>query len=301
MKRISVIALLLLAAALSACGPEPRATAGELLPRPTGGAALPDSCALRVEYWNESADGRFPYTEADCLDETCAALIALLSDAVEQPAELVGALSPEAECSHRITLAAPGSVRLEFLYIGERDLLAFREEVTLEQGSAYEYRFFSAAGDMKDYLAQLRGRAVEPEAETVEIPLSPAQLRAGIDEDALAAAGAPVEYEAYSDAEDFIAGLGPACHVLTGRDLPSLPAGRLLIVARTAAASGDPVNLAVTGIEIVDRYVKVRVAPEDADSPDCAVLVDSARADAGRIFVFVDADGRIVDALRIST
>ena len=70
---------------------------------------------------------------------------------------------------------------------------------------------------------------------------------------------------------------------------------------RVPAADNFQGSLAVTGIEIVDRYVKVRVAPEDADSPDCAVLVDSACADAGRIFVFVDADGRIVDALRIST
>lgn len=300
MKRISVIALLL-AVALSACSPEPQATAGELLPRPTGGAALPEGCTLRVEYWAESADGRFPYAEADCSDETCAALIALLSGAVEQPAEQVGALSPEAGCCHRITLAVPGGARLEFLYIGERDLLAYREEIALEQGSAYEYRFFSAANDMKACLAQLRQRAAEPEAETAEIPLSPAQLRAAIDGDALAAAGTPVGYEAYPDAEDFIADLGPACYVLTGRDLPSLPAGRLLIVARTAAVSGDPVNLAITGVEIVDRYVKVRVAPADADSPDCAVLVDSACADAERIFVFVDADGRIVDALVIDT
>ena len=146
MKRISVIALLL-AVALSACSPEPQATAGELLPRPTGGAALPEGCTLRVEYWAESADGRFPYAEADCSDETCAALIALLSGAVEQPAEQVGALSPEAGCCHRITPAVGGAAG--FLY---------RERCWHARKSAragrVRYRFFSAANDMKACLAQ---------------------------------------------------------------------------------------------------------------------------------------------------
>jgi hypothetical protein len=182
-----VLCFLLAAATLPACswGSQP-ATGRDLLIPALGERPAGDMSCL-VLYLNESVADRYVSATEGGDTEAFEVLYGLLVQAVEQPAQTVGALSPEAAGTHQILLAdAAGNELISFYYIEDRNLLVYREEITTESDTEYTYRFYATDPAITDWLEAQRPAA---ESTPERTSLSPAQLVAAVDAGKLAQKG----------------------------------------------------------------------------------------------------------------
>ena len=134
---------------------------------------------------------------------------------------------------------------------------------------------------------------------------SPEELKAAIDPEELTQQGEEVGFEFYEG------GLpqdgGSACRIYTHREVPSLPEGKALILARTTDKTGTPIAVSIVGMEVTSLYTKVLVSQAAAElgselegvdaATSCAILVDTASLDENKWVVFVNDGGEAMDVI----
>lgn len=193
---------------------------------------------------------------------------------------------------------------LSFYYWKAGDLLTraihrFDEKRNVE---IIDYEFYVPYGDLSSAADSYHKLAIEPNNKKSGLSLNPKQLIASVEEDELKIPeneNTQIEFEIYTDDMPFDE--GTASKMYDKEDIPSLEDGRVVIMARIAGNTGDPLDLVITFVEYNEFYTIVYVSyPNEElqaelglETPNTIILNESD-IDPDKYIVFLDDEGKVV-------
>ena len=261
---------------------------------------------VQIHYLDQIEDGNPAYSPLEGASETFSALLQALSTARRGRAPRGDAYVPPVESSHRLDFLQDGQVALQLYYDAPLNLLSAVQPTPQGSGAqVIRYQFYAPDAASLQQILQAQSSQLYQDPTAHLVFRSPEELKASIDPEELTQQGEEVGFEFYEG------GLpqdgGSACRIYTHREVPALPEGKALILARTTDKTGTPIAVSIVGMEVTSLYTKVLVSQAAAElgselegvdaATSCAILVDTASLDENKWVVFVNDEGEAMDVI----
>lgn len=166
-----------------------------------------------------------------------------------------------------------------------------------------DYEFYTPYGDLGKIADDYRIQAKEPESKKVGLSLNPAQLKASVEpeelEESLGFDGGINDIEFYHG--PLPADEGTACKMYTSDDVNGIEEDEIILVAKKASTTGEPMDLVISYLEYNSNYTIVHVSEPNEElqqelgiETDNAVLVKAEDINPDKYIVFVDENKEVV-------
>jgi hypothetical protein len=194
---------------------------------------------------------------------------------------------------------------LSFYYYKSENLLtrAIHRFDEKKQVEYIDYEFYTPYGDLGKVAEGYRKQAKEPENKKVGLSLNPAQLKASVEpeelEESLGFDGCIEDIEFYHG--ELPEDKGTACKMYDSEDIPTLEDDEVILVAKKASTTGEPMDLIISTVEYNSNYTIVHVTEPNEElqqelgvETDNAILLKKTDIDPAKYIVFVDEDKNVV-------